>query len=149
MSQGFAVEGYVLCARGAHVWVRSEVASRLGGVCHECFAAEGGQTIRTIELVGRGMRINIPLNKRSHRKRQLSDSRLARKKLSLKARDSARKRLSAIFSDMYDILLAEERAKLGLEPWPVEIAARGRDASAEFGFAAMISELDTRGVNTK
>jgi hypothetical protein len=40
--------------------------------------------------------------------------------------------------DLYDQLLAQERAKLGLEPWPIEIALRaGEDPDASKTLAAL------------
>jgi hypothetical protein len=38
------------------------------------------------------------------------------------ARVAAKQRLKEIFPELYQTLLAEERAKRGLEPWPIETA---------------------------
>ena len=151
MHQGdHLVEGYELCARGCETWVRAEVASRTAGACPECFAAEGGKVVRTAELIGRGMRVTIPLGDRpKRRKRELSEARKARKREATRAADAARKRLAAMLPDLYDVVLADERASRGLEPWPTEIAVRGGDASDEIAFALLVTTLEQNGIDTR
>ncbi len=134
-----------MCACG--VWVRDEVAVRTGGECASCFQIHGSKKVTTIELVGRGMVIEIPRYRNRKRKSRPPTEQAANKKrLSDKAKRAARKRLAAMFPDVYDMLLAEERGLLGLEPWPTEIALRGGDPNIELGFAEMMTELESRGV---
>lgn len=60
------------------------------------------------------------------------------------------RRLRAIFPDLYDILLAEERAAAGLDPWPLGTAlATGPDpdGSQTERFAILYHALQDRGVN--
>lgn len=141
--------GYVLCGHHQNHWVRSEVASRTGGVCPEAFRIFNHQRLTEIELVGRGSRIKVPLSRsRKRPNRHITSGRAERKKAADKAKHRARKRLAAMFPDLYDILVAEERAEMGLEPWPVEMAIRGDDPDVEIGFAALIAELDDREVDT-
>lgn len=129
------------------MWVRDEVAVRTNGECASCFQAHGAKKVTTIELVGRGMVIEIPrYRNRKRPPRRLSEQSANTKRLSDKAKRAARKRLAAMFPDCYDMLLAEERGLLGLEPWPTEIALRGGDPTVELGFAEMMTELDARGV---
>ena len=132
------VEGYVLCPRGRHSepeLVRKEVAQRLGGVCSACFAAEGGKLITSVEVVTREGRIRLP-SRRPDRRNRYRPQRNARKDLNKKARQRAARRVAAMFPNLYDVVLAEEREALGLPPWPVDIAARGLDATAEIVHAA-------------
>lgn len=59
------------------------------------------------------------------------------------------KRLRAIFGDFYDMLLAEERAAVGLDPWPIETvvgANPGLGAEETVDFAAVYHALDEHGV---
>jgi len=119
-------------------------------MCQDAFLETRGQRSATLELVGRGMRINIPVRNRRHRpKKPLTADQRARKKEAERAKEAARKRLAAMFPDLYDVLVAEERGLRGLEPWSTERAVRGRDATVELGFAEMLAELDDRGVDTR
>jgi hypothetical protein len=129
------VAGYVLCPRATHTepkLVKDYVAQRTGGICSECFAVEVGRDrIRRIELVRQGQRLVVPARAKPSKKRyRYRPERNRRKALNSKARERARKRVADMVPELYDAVLAEERAKLGLEPWPVEIAIRGTDPNA-------------------
>lgn len=55
-----------------------------------------------------------------------------------------------MFRDLYDIILAEERAAEGLDPWPIDMAVRyGPDPGAEqtLAFARAYHLLDENGVD--
>lgn len=130
--------------------MRDEVAARTGGVCPEAWRILNQQRLTEIELVGRGSRIKVPLTRaRKRPDRHLTPAQVQRKKAGEKAKHRARKRLAAMFPDLYDALVAEERAEMGLEPWPVERAIRGEDPEVEIGFAALMAELDEREVDTR
>lgn len=133
-----AVEGYVLCPRPHDQprLVREEVANCTGGVCLECFHNEGAKLIHKIELVRRGQRLVVPKRAKPDRRKRHRPERNARKNLNAKARERARKRLSEIYPNIYNVLLAEEREALGLAPWPEAIAVRGSDPTAEILEAA-------------
>lgn len=124
----------------------SVVAARTDGLCGRCHIAAGSPRIGPLELVGRGVKVSIPRGGRK-RKRAESASRRESRRLARLAKDRARKRLAAIFPDAYDMLVAEERGNLGLEPWSIDAAVRGGDPLVEIGFAEMMSELEQRGVN--
>ena len=148
--QVHGLEGYVLCGHHQNHWVRDEVAARTGGVCPEAWRILNQQRLTEIELVGRGSRVKVPLSRNRKRpNRHITPQRAERKKLNEKAKERARKRLAAMFPDLYDTLVAEERADLGLEPWPVEIAIRGEDPEVELRFAELMAELDDREVDTR
>jgi len=145
--RGHVVQGYVLCRCDA--WVRDEVAALTQGRCPSCYRADGAERTVAIELVGQGMRVQIPLGGRRTKKRALTEGRIERRKQNEKAKARARKRLASMFPDLFAALVAEERGDLGLEPWPVETAVRTVDPDAELGFAELLSELETRGVDTE
>lgn len=143
------VEGYVICDRGHPPrWVRDEVARITGGRCAECAAARLRQRIATIELVGQGRRLQVPERaepRGRRRKKKLTAARLARKELAAKARHQARMRLSELLPDLYDALLAEERATLGLEPWPVQIAVRASSAEPDLALLEAVKQIKADG----
>src|SRR5262245_52702498 len=102
--------------------VLNEVAARTGGICTDCFAGgKGPDTIR-LEVIGRGFRARVPRRRPSLKKRNQPKHPDHHK--AEKAKAQAHKRLKAIFPDLYDTLVAEERARLGLHPWPTFMAVR-------------------------
>ena len=67
------------------------------------------------------------------------------------AKVRARKRLQALFPDLFDIFYAEERARVGLDPWPIELALRrgpDPDCQQTMGFAHVYHALEEYGVET-
>lgn len=101
--------------------------------------------MRHIEVVGRGFRVRVPLRKPKRQKRPAikhPDHHKAER-----AKANALKRLKAIFPDLYDTLVAEERSRLGLAPWPTETAVRygwDPDSSETLRFAAVYHALEER-----
>lgn len=62
---------------------------------------------------------------------------------------SAAKRLQGLFPDLFDILIAEERQRRGLEPFPFDRAIQAPDAmtpSEIIDFARVFDALDEAGV---
>jgi hypothetical protein len=142
------VEGLVLCREHGNHWVRDEVARRTGGLCPEAWQAKQGRRSETIELVMRGRRLKVPVTRpRQKHNKTLTSEQKHRKKQAEKAKEAARKRVAAMFPDLYDTILADERAQRGLEPWTVEQAVRGGDANVDLGFAELFAELEDRGVD--
>lgn len=129
MSAPGLIEGYVVCPGSHHVeqirLIREEIAHCTGGFCLECFAAEGGKRLAEIELVMKGRRLKVPIGDGKPKRKRYRPHRNARKALNAKARERARKRLSDLQPELYVILLAEERAKMGLPALPVQIAVHG------------------------
>lgn len=142
--QVHAVEGYALCPCGN--WVLNEIAARTGGICSACFQANGCERRRVIEVVGRGQRLELPLTKpRRKRRRSRPKSRTAEK-----AKAAARARVAAMFPDLYDIVLAEERARLGLKPWTTDMAVRAHedpDGEVAVQFAELAAALEREGID--
>lgn len=125
-----------------------EVAGKTGGVCSGCWKGGAGPDLRTIELVGRGIRLTTRLRSRPGRVKSGGKSPSDRQLERIKR--ASQKRLSWIFRDLYDIILAEERAAAGLDPWPVDMAVRhGPDPGAEqtLAFARAYHLLDENGVD--
>lgn len=145
------VVGYALCVGCGDDLVLDIVARRTGGLCTTCFDRRGG-ALRHIEIEARGARIPIRLGPPARtriRSRASHDSK-TREKIVDKCRDRARKRLQAIFPDLYDILLADERAQAGLDPWPLAMAVRSGpdpDGSQTEAFARIYHLLEDRGVD--
>lgn len=141
--QASVVAGYVACVTCADRWVTREYARWHRGQCELCFIAAGRELRRGVEIVARGARVTLPTGRRHKTKVK------AKNKAGEKAKERARKRLAAMFPDLYQILLAEERAELGLTPYPGDWdVRRGEDPSGEQtqAFLALYHHLDERGV---
>ncbi len=120
---GQPIEGYVTCGGCGSPWLLKEIATRTGGVCSECFMA--GTSIGRIQVIADGIAMTMAA-KRFHRRRKNRGNTETKHKAE-HARRRAKTRLAKLFPDLYDQILAEERGKLGLEPWPVELAVRAGD----------------------
>jgi hypothetical protein len=134
------VVGYDTCTLCPNL-VLKEVARHTGGICSECFAGGAGPDMRHIEVVGRGYKIRVPPRKT----RRTTHARDVNHHAVEKAKGRALKRLKAIFPDLYDTLLAEERARAGLNPWPTYAAVRHSgdpDCSKTIEFAEVYHALD-------
>jgi hypothetical protein len=153
------VLGHVLCECGA--WVAQAIADRTGGSCPKCFAAGLSAKTKVIEVRSYGRTIGMPAirpksvakrakNVRATRKREQARPELRqRNQTSIAASRSAMKRLRNIFRDIYEILLAEERAKLGLDPFPAARLAMPVDrevAEKCLDWATVYDALDHHGV---
>lgn len=145
------VVGYVTCLVCQDQLVITPVAGRTGGLCLDCFRARGNKPLRVIEIEARGTRIPIPLGRPQRvRKKVKTPEAKARDRVVDKCKERAMKRLRAVFPDLYDILLAEERAAAGLDPWPLGTALRSGpdpDGSQTADFAAIYHALQDRGVD--
>jgi hypothetical protein len=129
-----AIEGYVTCATCGDAWVLREVASRTGGVCSKCWR-EGRRTA-SLPIVADATTLSVDVRKPRRRRRGTRGS-IDTRHRSEHARRRAKTRLAQLYPEVYEQLLAEERAALGMEPWPIEIAARHHgDASETLGTLA-------------
>jgi hypothetical protein len=63
-------------------------------------------------------------NRRKYLRRKADPRRIERDRASEAAKRAAMRRLRAFCPELYDLLLADERQKRGLDPVPVEIAIR-------------------------
>jgi hypothetical protein len=127
--------------------VLKEVAERTRNYCPECWRKLFNSDLTEIEIRGRGFKTQMPLRTKTTPKRNKGNK--GRSQQVEKAKIRAMKRLRAIFPDLYDMILAEERARAGLDPWPVEMAVRGsndRDGEQTIEFAHMYHLLKQAGV---
>jgi len=145
--------GYRACA---NEWcsnlILDEVARRTMGLCGDCFRAGVREAYSQIEVVSNGTRIPLTLGrtKPSKRNRKAKPHQEARRQVVKGCRERAMRRLRAVFPDLYDIFLAEERAAAGLDPWPVDMAVRSGsdpDGSKTYQFAAVYAALHREGVD--
>jgi hypothetical protein len=139
--------GYRAC-RNEHCdeLVVLEVTQRTGGLCTTCFRGELGKNLAEIEVrnAGRSLRMSMP-GRTPSREKGNRWTHMA----GTKARARADKRLRQLFRDLYDVMLAEERARLGLEPFPLETVVHEppeADASETIAFARVYAALDQHGV---
>jgi hypothetical protein len=144
--------GYTACRiEACGRWHLTAISNRTGGVCEECHFAGLGAQFRKMEIVSLGRRTEVKgKSRRPSRKRPGRESKPGRALAGLAER-RALKRLRRLFPELYDVLYAEERASVGLEPWPLDRAlhhtAGDLDASTALGFAQLMHELDAVGVS--
>lgn len=110
MADEMSVLGFSSCRRCSRLYPTLDL-QRCGHVCRECLAVST-QRLRPIELAnGSTVRsIGQRYRRRTTRGARTND------KVAQAARDSALRRLRAIFPDLYEALLIEERAVRDLEP---------------------------------
>lgn len=141
--------GYRSCA---NEWcgelVLLEVARRTGGHCSQCFTQVHAHVLTEIEVRHRGTRTMMQTRSKSQPKKNKGSRHTDR--LVEHARRRAMKRLKTVFPDLYDIFLAEERARVGLDPWPVDMAVRegpDPDGTKTVDFATVYAHLNQAGVD--
>ena len=137
--------------RGLDEWcgelVLKEITERTGGLCTGCFRTHLGEQLTEVEVRARGQRVKARMtgNRRAKNKGNPKTAKLAEK-----ARMKALKRLRAVFPDLYDVFVAEERARLGLDPWSIDAVVRengGPSADETISFARTYHALDSHGVD--
>jgi hypothetical protein len=125
------VVGYRICAaNGCDRLVLEHVAARSGGFCVECCSAGVAEASKTVLVALEGGRYPVlgtkpaqsSRNRRKHLKRKADPRRIEARKAQDKAKRAAMRRLRAFCPELYDLLLADERTKRGLDPFPVETA---------------------------
>lgn len=145
------IVGHTLCVRCQDALVLTVIANRTGQICEQCLT-ERGSPFKQIEVEANGTRFPVPIGPPKERrpKRPETEASKAREKVVDKCKDRALRRLRTIFPDLYDILLAEERANAGLPPWPLGSAIRygpDPDGSQTEAFAVLYHALQDLGVN--
>lgn len=145
------LEGYRSCRNqwcGSIVLV--EVAERTTGLCTACWRTHLGEQAAAVEVVNRGQRTAV-VTKRQRRggPRTGKGDRDTHRKAD-KAKVRAMRRLKGVFPDLYDVFYAEERARVGLDPWTVDsVVNQPAEMGAEqtLAFAAVYSALTEHGVD--
>lgn len=118
------LEGYRSCRNqwcGALVLV--EIARRTDSLCATCYQSHLGEQLTQVEVVSKAQRMTMTVTKsgapsKTHRRKGDKST----KRLTEHARVRALKRLRSVFPDLYDVFYAEERARVGLEPWTIDVA---------------------------
>lgn len=114
------IEGYKLCRCGCGVQVLEHVFHLTGGLSFECFLAEKMVRLHEIEILNRGKRTPLPLPftpREVKEKTRVHKNPKHNHKVD-RAKRRASRRLKMIYPEMFDILYAEERVKIGLPPVP-------------------------------
>lgn len=143
------LEGYRSCRNewcGQLVLV--EIAERTQGLCTPCFRTHLGDSIAEVEVVSRGDRVSVRTGGR--RRDQTAKGDQQTKRMTEKARVRALKRLRGVFPDLYDVFYAEERARVGLDPWTIDSIIQepsAMDAQQTMDFARVYHRLTEHGVD--
>jgi hypothetical protein len=138
MEQPVTLEGHVLCGTCQAAWVLTDVARWSGGDCTECFQANGCQRRSRVEILTRGRRISIPLHAPKNRRHKPK----VKSKDAEKAKERARAKLAAMFPELYQVLVADERSAAGLKPWTVPMALQRGGPEAAEATIAFAEQLD-------
>ena len=143
------LEGYRSCRNewcGQLVLV--EIAQRTQGLCSDCFRTHLGDQMAEVEVISRGDRLKV--RSRKSRRAQTSKGDKETKRRADQAQRRAYRRLRGVFPDLFDVFYAEERARVGLEPWPLETVVRrpgSIDAQQTMDFARVYHQLTEHGVD--
>jgi hypothetical protein len=139
------VLGYSVCARCNQPEL-TEIVRVTSGLCTACWRAGFTPPITLIEVMVSGERMAVNTAKR--RKRRTNRGRSETKAKAAQAKRRAMRRLRAAFPDFYDMLVAEERARAGLDPYPWRrLLNTGPGASETIDFAATYHALAEHGVD--
>jgi hypothetical protein len=143
------LEGYASCKNDwCKAFVIKEVAEKTRGYCSTCWRTVFNANLTEIEVRAVAERVKMPLRSKNQAKRNKGNKTKA--KAVEKAKLRAMKRLRALFPDLYNIFLADERARAGLDPWPTEMAVRADvdvDGSKTLAFAEVYHHLQQAGVD--
>jgi hypothetical protein len=106
------IVGYVNCANPhCQALTPETTAWQTRGVCFDCFKANVMPHMRDVEVSQRAAVTTI--QRRRNRGKNKKTPTQVKNEL---ARARAARRLAYLFPDVYDILVADERSKVGLEP---------------------------------
>lgn len=132
--------GYVRC-EDCGALVVEQFAIQTDGRCPECW--KDRQALTALEVAHNSVRMVVAQKPKNRRRMANGEVYTARE---LKAREKARTRLANLFPDVYDMLLDEERVKLGLPPIArYEQPDRRFVASKTLDFLDVYDRLDSIG----
>jgi hypothetical protein len=126
-----------------------EVTERTAGLCVTCWRSHLGAQAAEVEVVNRGERLKVSVSRRRGGPRTNKGDRDTHRKAD-KAKVRALRRLKGVFPDLYDVFYAEERARVGLDPWTVDsVINEPPEMRAEqtLRFAAVYAALNDHGVD--
>lgn len=123
--------GYAVCGI-CSTPVLDIVAYKTKGLCPGCHRKGLAEILEPMEARGRGLRVQLPKRERTEQQREI-DRRKAEKRrhdpdrrqaerLREQSKQAAFKRMRDIFPALFEVLVAQERAERGLEPWTVTAA---------------------------
>jgi hypothetical protein len=148
MSDHLPILGYVLCHQcGASV--RDEVAFKTQGLCAPCFRDRANETISAAMVVVSGREKIVLRSKRSpaeleqrararRRKRAQGDATAT----GIQCTERARRRLAKLFPELLEVLIADERAKAGLNAWTIDRTLTPGEASKSLEFLKTYHALE-------
>lgn len=149
------VAGYTVCRTpDCGALVLDEVAYKTRGHCAPCFRANANIILDAAitvvagreKLVLKTRQGNKTDGERAQRKRAkkrakaTAAERAKRKKVAM-ARIAADRRLRRLFPELWEILLADERAKLGLNAWTIDRTLTPGEATSSLEFLAKYRRL--------
>ena len=150
---GPTIFGHTLCSECAAP-VLDEVARVTGRRCGPCFRADVGGVLRDAVAVGSGgerFRLRVYSSSRppGERRRRVDARSRARKRSSNRERARlvataerrAKQRLRNIFPALYEVILADERASLGLDDFTIDKAVAMEDPARSIDFVATYARL--------
>ena len=110
------VDGYQRCRCG--IQVPEPIFYATGAMCMGCFAAGEMRGIHEIEVLHMQQRVPVKIKDSSWKPRpkRMTPTRKATKKRNERAQLKALRRLRMLFPELYDVLYAEERHKIGMAP---------------------------------
>jgi hypothetical protein len=127
-----------------------EIARRTGDLCTSCFQTHLGEQLTAVEVVSRAQRMTMTVTKRARSEISRAKGDKSTKRLTEHARLRALKRLRGVFPDLYDVFYAEERARVGLEPWTIDMtvgASEDPGCNETLDFARVYHALNQHGVD--
>lgn len=140
------IVGYQACINDwCGLLVMKAVAYKTEGFCEDCYRKEFRDRVTELEIAGVGARVPIRGARPSKKKKNARTKPSKTTLLGLKkaAARRARSRLAQAFPEIYQAFLAEERAKVGLDPFTIDAAIHHDQdrARATMDFAEVYAAL--------
>ena len=142
------VFGYSVC-RDCATPMLDIIAAKTSGLCPDCFRAKTNPFLRQVVAHNNdGSRVQLRLVTRrrppSHKagKKRARGRNKERAKVVRQAQARATRRLRELYPDVYEVLLADERAEAGLEPWTIERALTPHRPFSHFDELAKYAGVD-------
>jgi hypothetical protein len=153
MPETVTLFGHTMCPCGAPVL--NEVSYKTGGRCADCFRKSSGKLLDAAMVIVDGRERIVLRSDRSRRKpgvaaqrararrrkRQDPDDK-AHRQLVAACAERARRRLQRLFPELWEVLLADERAKAGLNAWTIDRALTPGEASSSLAWLAEYRRIE-------
>lgn len=125
------------------------IAHKTSGLCPDCFRAKTNPFLTAVVAHNNsGERVKLRLVTRrrppSHKagKKRAKGRNKDRDRTVRQAQARAMRRLRELYPDVYEVLLADERAEAGLEPWTIERALTAHRPYSHFDELAKYAGID-------